>query len=229
MTTRKAKIKNPERPRERGNAFFLVMIGVVLFGGLMFTLSRGARQGGENISQKQAEIAASEILSYVQRVERGVANVMNTVAFSEQDISFENDLVSGYTNASCTSPRCEVFNPSGGSIAYIAPSSNMSTSNAWLFSGENTVLGVGNNSNADLLIILNNVRSSVCEKLNERLNIDPTPTDGDGIDTTTLFTGSYNNSEQISGAAVSGLTSACVLNTAPNPDEYLFYHVLRER
>ena len=223
-----AKLWPANRKNERGNAFFLVMIGVVLFGGLMFTLSRGARQGGENISQKQAEIAASEILSYAQKVERGVANVMNAVSFSDQDISFENDLVSGYINPACTSPRCEVFNSSGGSISYTRRTSNMNTGSDWLFSGENTVSGIGS-GNAELLIILNNVRSSVCSEINDRLNITLMPTDSDGVDTTTEFIGSFNNSEQISGAAVNGLSSACILNTQPNPDEYLFYHVLRAR
>ncbi len=229
MMTMPQNKQHTQRTNERGNAFFLVMIGVVLFAGLIFTLSRSARQGGENVSQKQAEIAASAILDYAQKVERGVNNVMNTVSFSEEDISFENDFLSADNNPNCSSARCMVFSPAGGSISYIAPSDDMAAANNWHFSGENTVLGVGANANADLMLMLNDVRRIVCEDINDRLGIATMPTDGDGIEISTLFTGSYNNSEQISGASLDGVSSACVQNTQPDPDEYIFYHVLRAR
>ena len=215
---------------ESGNAFFLVMIGVVLFAGLMFTLSRSARQGGDNLTQKQAEIAATAILDFAQKIERGVNNVMNTVSFSEQDISFENDFLSTYNNPNCSSTRCEVFSPDGGSVAYQAPTENMNgASSQWLFSGDNTVLGIGVDANADLILILNNLRRLVCEEINDRLNISSMPTDSDGIETSTEFVGTYTNSEQIGGAALDGISSACVQSTQPDPDEYVFYHVLRGR
>lgn len=205
------------------------MIGVALFGGLMFTLSRGARQGGDNITDKQAELAASEMLDYAQRVERGVANVMRTASFSEVDISFDNDIATVYENTNCSSARCEVFNAGGGAINYRAPSDNMRDgTDPWIFSGDNAVAGIGTTA-PELLLMLNNVHPSVCEEINDRLNIDPMPTDGDDIDTTTYFQGAYTASAQISGAAVDGLSSGCVQNTARDPDEYLFYHVLRAR
>lgn len=220
-----------DRGRENGNAFFLVMIGVVLFAGLMFALSRGARQGGENITKKQAQIAATAILDYAQRMERGVNNVMRTVTFSEQDISFTNKFQSGvgYDNANCGSARCEVFSPSGGSISYVSPTDTMSDSNEWMISGNNTVPGIGVGSEADLLLIFDKVRVSVCTEINDRLGISTLPTDADGIETATFFTGTYTNSQQIGGATNSGLSAACVMNTTPDPDEYVFYYVLRAR
>lgn len=224
-------LDKPCRRSEQGNAFFLVMIGVVLFAGLMFTLSRGARQGGENITKKQAEIAATAVLDYAQRMERGVNNVMRTVTFSEQDISFTNKFQSGagFDNPNCNSPRCEVFNPSGGSISYIPPTDTMNAGDAWLVSGDNTVPGIGTGAEADLLLILNKVRVSVCTEINDRLGISTLPTDSDGIETATFFTGTYTASDVLGGAANSGLSAACVQNTSPDPDEYVFYYVLRER
>ncbi|MCB9990535.1 MAG: hypothetical protein H6867_04025 [Rhodospirillales bacterium] len=219
----------PARTAESGNAFFMVMVGVVLFAALMYTFSRGARQGGENMTEKQAQIAATDIISYAQSAERAVNRVYSK-SRSENAISFENGIVGGYTNANCpaSNNRCKVFNSDGGGISW-SSADNFASPSPWLFSGENTVAGIGQDGNADLLLILPQLSSVVCREINEALDISAMPTDGNGIEDSTKFQGSYNASAQISGAAVSGVFSACVQDTSPDPDEYFYYQVLLPR
>ena len=113
------------RRQESGNAFFIVMVGVVLFAALMFTFSRGARQGGDNLSETQTDIAASDLISAAQRYERAISR-LRLKGCSENQISFDdhNDMIhqtdgAPYNHANANSPgdfSCHVFRPEGGNL-----------------------------------------------------------------------------------------------------------------
>jgi len=225
-----------QRTAEKGNAFFIVMISVVLFAALMFSFSRGARQGGENLSEKQAQIAASDIISYAQKVERGVARVYAR-GYSESNISFENSYFAGNENASCTEDRCRVFAPQGGGIGYqpLAESWSKSADN-WIFTGSNQVLGLGRDCAADecaeLLMMIEDVPQSLCIAINEQLGLTgggSAPPFDANVDTI-LFqsTFRYDAAADLGDedASLSGVRTACFLETG---NVYYFYHTLLER
>lgn len=222
-----------KRNSESGNVFFIVMVAVVLFAGLMFTFSRGARQGGDNLSAKQAEVFASDILNYAQRVERGVSRVYGR-GFSENAISFQNEYISGYENTNCTQTRCRVFHPEGGAISYKRLEDRWSRSQQnWVYTGENRVIGVGtdctNNSCSDLIMVIEDVPTTICTAINEKLAIGPPiPTD-DNIDLTPYDgTFGYSASNDIGDEdnTLEEVRTACFQETGGN---YYFYHVLLER
>lgn len=227
---------DPWRDCEKGNAFFIVMISVVLFGALMFTFARGARQGGENLSEKQAQVAASDIISYAQKVERGVARVYSR-GYSESNISFENSYFAGNENASCTDDRCKVFAAQGGGIAYqpLAKSWSQSTDH-WIFTGSDQVLGIGRDCAADecaeLLMMIEDVPQSLCIAINEQLGVTSggvQPPFDANVDTI-LFqsTFRYDAGADIGDedASLSGIRTACFLETG---NVYYFYHTILER
>lgn len=216
------------RNREQGNAFFIVMLGIVLFAALMMTFSRGARQGGENITEKQAQLAATDIISYAQKVERAVGYIQSKRT-SENDISFNNSFVAGYQHGTEQPDNHKIFHLDGGHISWISATNRMNDGSAWIFSGNNTVPDVGVNGDADLVMILPGLPRQICLAVNDLLTIAALPDDANGIETATLFTGTYTNgSGEISEAAdVSGVLSACVWETGPNT--YFFYHVLISR
>jgi len=216
---------------ETGNAFIVVLLGVVLFAALMFTFSRSARQGGENMGEKQREIAISDILSYAQMMERATNRVMLGGNYSESDIDFDNDIVAGYTNAACgAQTECKVFDVSGGAVSWQNPPDGFSGGNNWVISGANAVPDIGSDAAADLVLLLPGLSSAACQEINERLDITTAlPQDADDI-STTQFTGVFANTERIGlNADLSDQRAGCIQNTTPNPDEYVFYHVLWER
>lgn len=230
---------NPDRNATRatnsqsGNVFFIVMVAVALFAALMFTFSRGARQGGDNLSAKQADVMASDILTYVQRVERGVSRVYGR-GFSENAISFQNEYISGYENANCTSNRCQVFHKDGGAVAYRQLDSSWSNSSSnWNFTGENYVVGIGTDCNnascSELLMVLDDVPSVLCAALNKRLSIAPPIPQDNGIDLTE-YDGAfaYNAANDIGDddARLEEVRTACFEESGGNN---YFYHVLMER
>jgi hypothetical protein len=211
------------------------MIGVVLFAALMFTFTKGMRQGGGNISRKAAEIAAMDILDYSQAVERGTQRVLSREC-SENDISFFMpgiDALADYEHATPAPDKCKVFHPAGGAIGYQAPSAD-SGATAWMFSGANAVPGIATNLN-DLIIWLPYVSSSVCAAINAKLGVgDAAPTDAGAV-SYTPFTGAFDGSETISdaGHVIDSRNSGCftggTIDGGPENGGYHYFHVIYAR
>ena len=217
--------------RESGNVFVIVLLGVVLFAALMFTFSRSARQGGENLSAKQLDVSISDILSYAQSIERATNRVMTGGHYSESQIDFDNSIVAGYANLTCgADSKCKVFNPTGGGATWQNPPEGFNDGSGWIISGENAVPGIGADIAADLVLLLPGLIAVTCAAINEKLGISATlPQDIDNIDTTP-FTGTFANTARIGvDADLRNVRAACIQNMPPAPDEYVFYYVLMDR
>lgn len=220
-----------ERSSESGNVFIIVFVAIILFAALIYTFSRGAPQGANTLDSKQASLAASDILSYAQQVERAVNRVYRR-GISENDISFENDFVTIYTNANCTEDRCKVFKPDGGSLGWQEPRPDLNGGLPWIFTGANRASGIGVSAESDLMAILPELPDSVCRTINERLGIAFPVTDSDYFVLNAPFTGTFTNAALING--VNGQNAACVTSATSNPGntqagENYFYQVLIAR
>ena len=86
--------------REQGSALLYVFIGLILFTGLVFTFSKSFQNSNDLSSPQQGKIAANDILSYTTDISQTVTKLI-TKGCSENDISFENPVVTGYTNPGC--------------------------------------------------------------------------------------------------------------------------------
>lgn len=218
-----------------GNVFFLILLGVALFGALTYTFSRGLRQGGESVSGREAEIAVSDMLAYAQKVERGVQRVLQK-RFSETEVSFDHGTVAG-SNAACAQERCKVFSPEGGAASWMAPPPGANDGSDWIVNAANTVKGVGCDTAdagcTDMLLILPMVDDTICLEINERIgNTNPAgapPADADSsIDLTALFGGSFAHADEleVTGGHLDGKNAGCFAVGAGN---YYFYYTLLAR
>ncbi|MFP4313580.1 MAG: hypothetical protein ACLFR0_04550 [Alphaproteobacteria bacterium] len=228
----------PHRRTEAGNVFLFILIGIVLFAAISFVMSRGFRsEGTSKISDRQAELAAADILSYIQRVERGISRVRRS-NISENDISLEFD--GNFVNANCDAPAdaafpdCQVFNARGGRVSVVPPPANANDGTDWHFTGHTCIADIGNGdgtcegdsiSNEELLMVLRNVDQNVCEALNERLGITGIPADTGGGFSATAFTGTFADNTEIILAG--GPFRAACYDAGGNT--YHFYKVLMER
>ncbi len=200
-------------------------------------------RSGSNVDQagdrEQRGIKVSEILRYAKSVQAAIEQ-MKLTGISESDISFEHD--GTYANAKCLVSDCKIFGAGGTGLNYkIFPDAN--DGSGWIFTGANnvgtTANPVGTTANAtgnDLIMILPNVKQSLCEQINDDLNIGtagtiPYETTGIGV---TPFAGTY-----ATGAAVvldgdpapfefDGKETGCYA-TAGTPDTYHFYFVVLKR
>ncbi len=165
---------------QAGNVFVIIMAGIFLFGALMFTFSKSSQKGSGNLSKQQAKIAAQEILSYANLVEGAVDRVRRN-GCSENEISFNNAVVSGYSNPNApVDGSCDIFAMTGGKIDYIAPqeswldksfSSQTGNYGTWRFVANVQVDGIGTNA-SELRITLNFLNKDVCLNINNSLGID---------------------------------------------------------
>ena len=241
MTRTRTKIKTPYS--ESGNALFIILIAVALLGALSYAVTQSNRGGVAALTEEKAKLYAAEILEYAQVVSNAVAQ-LRLRGCSDTEISFENNVVSGYTNSNAPSDNtCHVFHPSGGGLSWNVPDDNMVSGTAsadnWRIYASNEIQDIGTtggaDSNVDLILFLADVDTSICLQLNERLSVsnpsNAPPTDS-GLDTD-QFQGSYSHLVVIGDedTALAGQKTACytdggaILPSAQN----VFYKVLISR
>lgn len=256
MVKRLNNTRRSTRPRstEAGNAFFIVLIGVVLFTALMFTFSRGAQQGGGNIANRRADLSATEILDYAAKYDRAVNRLLSRNC-SESDLNFENSTITNSDNAAAPADgRCDVFAPNGGGVSFtpIPPQwlddehDDKDGYGLPIFGSDARMLDIGGNdaTDQDLILWIGFVSADVCTAINKKLGVDPMPTFVDGPYAGLYYTGSFNDTWQAE-LSEPGLKAACARETnsdnafadnanAPSASQsiagsYHFYHVLIAR
>ena len=208
-----------DRRDEAGNALLFVLIGIVLFAALTFTMSSGFRtEGTDRLSDRKAELAVSEILDYGARLQRAVDRIRRN-GCSESDISFANSTVSGYEHDPEVDDKCKIFHPAGGGLSWKTPNPEYIVS-SFEGSGANfgqyhfpygtCIYGVGDeydftgngNCNAndqlneDLIMILPYAKENICSRINKKTGVtaESIPVEESCVADHRKFTGSYNGS-----------------------------------
>ena len=209
------------RNSENGNILILILVAVILFGALSYTVANMLRSGNaELIGEQQASIYADELMSTARQYRQAIQSMRISNGCDETDISFEVAALTGYTNG--TNTDCQVFHADGGGLTYVAPPSNVTTQD-WVFIGSNIVDGVGTAA-PDLIAFLPNINLVVCNTINDKLRVSAVGNDNT-IDFT-KFTGTFASTQTINFAA--GLPAGC-LNYVNAGDNYFFYQVLITR
>lgn len=234
------------RYHESGNVFAIVMVGVVLFGALMYSFSRGAKQGDGNLTRKRVEVIASDILAYSQRLERGVARVM-TRSCSENFISFETAAIADYpANADApTDFSCHVFHPAGGGMSPLQEASFGITGLDIRPSGGSALSGIGTHNagdpagHQDIVVWFSGLSVELCQELNRRMNFTgaiPTIPDSQAWEFgQELIPDEHFGGTNIDLGGLTGSNGGCVhRNGAPSnafhlAEGYSFYYVLYPR
>jgi hypothetical protein len=234
---------------EEGNVVILILIAVFLFGALAFSFSNNARNGSTNISKQQAKIAAQEILNYARLIE-GAVNRVRRNSCSENEITFENALLSGYSNTNAPPDKsCHVFDMSGGKLTYSPPNKThwLDSEEAaffgfgdYIINAKNGIKDIGNDGVSDLVLFLSYIKKSVCLEINNSISIqnpsnDP-PQDIDII-THNKFIGDFAPApiskidDTLTASSLAGKSSGCVHETigCSASDCYHFYHALLAR
>ena len=169
---------------QNGNAIIWIFIAVGLFAALGYAFTSSTRTSTNVITDAQAQSYAQEIIAYGNEVKQAIKR-LQLRGCSDTEISFENDVVSGYENPNApTNKTCHVFDIAGGGLSWNSENSAWFDSNAgcvgsfwcheFTFEGTNKAPGVGTDSNGtdsmELTIRLAGISSNICEKINELSN-----------------------------------------------------------
>lgn len=196
---------------QRGSALLYILIAIALLTALTVSLTRMSSNSGGNLEPEQARLKAQQIVAYAKSVESAVQFVGTQNNCGQAQISFENPVEGSYTNASApTDKRCHVFDIAGGGLSWNNPpkSSTVVGNETWFFEGNgHSITGFGTegsglcgSSCTDLIMVLPNVETSVCQQINFLLGVTTSlsttpPNSYTGLPATaaftTKFTGNY--------------------------------------
>ncbi len=204
---------------ERGNILFLILLAVVLFAALSYAVTSATRGDGKNASGEKAELVASQIMQQAFNLENVITRLRVSGGCKDNEISFENPTVSGYTNANTpVDGHCKVFDPAGGGLSWITfPDGGSETASAAYQYLSIPVAGVGawqENQSArcvvqsaqiretcsDLAVVLVGVPDKICAIINAKTGIAAPYVESGAISAmgVTKFTGTYSqNSDDI--------------------------------
>jgi hypothetical protein len=209
-----------------------ILLGVVLFAALAFIISRGMRNSTTTaMSQRQAELAAVDVISFAQRLERAISKVQ-LKGVSENDLSFDSEAVTGYGHTPAEPDNGKIFSPAGGSVSWQDAPASVNDGSPWHFTGHSCVPDVGNGgtgcggnavNDEELLAVLPNINAVVCAAIDKKLGMDAIPQNTGGAYSTTKFTGSFADGSEI--ILDNSHNAACYEQVG----NYHFYYVLIAR
>ncbi len=215
---------------QSGNVLVYVLIAIVLFAALGFTLSRQTQNSStKEIDAAKADLYALELLSYGAQVKL----VIDQMIFTGSNIS---GLIFTLPNEAgfATSPHIhKVFHPEGGGLS---PSNLPKKSIAEISSPPSAgwYLGRFNNvewskgSGNDVILTAHQITKAVCEKINKNItgSISIPALIGD-LDDYLVDTTNNIDLTAAACAACEGYVTLCVSNSAVNT--YSFYNIVAER
>ncbi|QQR68547.1 MAG: hypothetical protein IPI58_06780 [Alphaproteobacteria bacterium] len=109
---------------QSGIAIGPILFIVALLAVIAAAISAGSDSFSGDTSAVSAKAKASAILEYADSVKMGVDRVLGR-GCTDTQISFENPIVSGYTNANAPADKsCHVFDQNGGGIIWKTPQSS---------------------------------------------------------------------------------------------------------
>ena len=179
------------KANQSGNVLFYILIAVALLAALSFATTQGTRGSGGQISKEQARLHAVEMIGYGNMLAQAVSQ-LRLRGYSDTEISFENGIVSGYTNPNCTDDECKVFHPDGGWVSHRVPNddfldqsqSTQRRFGEWWVTGDSCVplVGTGDNcwnengaTDSDLILVLPWIKKDICIAINKAMGIDTDP------------------------------------------------------
>ncbi|MAZ75980.1 MAG: hypothetical protein CMH31_01610 [Micavibrio sp.] len=237
---------------ENGSVILWILIAVGLMAALSYAFMGSSRNSTSMITDVQAEAYANEIIAYGNELKSAVKR-LQLRGCSDTEISFENNVVSGYTNPnSPTDNSCHVFDIAGGGVNLKEFGSNIFDTQ-WqtpnlnygipFFISFYGVDGIGkdctNESCSELTFMISDLKLKVCQHINKTLLISEPS--GDGITnywpqyfTPSKFTGGYiyTNTGSLLGNIMTGLSgksAGCFLNVPDSKMIPTFYQVIIAR
>lgn len=222
--------------REAGNAFLYVLIAVVLFGALMFTLSKSQDQddGNSDLTEGRTAVAANEIMAYAATVTNAITQMQNTGTQNNQiDFMLPSD-----SNFNTAPTLQKLFHPDGGGLSYKTLPSNAVGAAGTLTPDPGYYVGRFNNiewtptTQDDILFTAYNISEGVCAEIDRKLRGSTTIPSFPGgnvkqyfIDGT-IFSGSNQNLLATDCPSCDEIPALCVSFVNGATTHYLFYNII---
>jgi hypothetical protein len=172
------------RKNQRGNALFIVLLGVVLFAALAFSLTRSGREK-TSTSQEEVAMGVNSMMAWAHGVSVFVENAMVESNIQDWEFSVQRYAVASPDEcggkSACTifnGIKIETFPAKLFTAAQLAPF----PSSQFLFKTVR-VKGVGNDARADVYLVIKGLTETACRAVNRKLGLTNTyPSDSFNFD-----------------------------------------------
>lgn len=200
---------------QRGIAIAPILFVVAILAVLAVAIAAGSGAFSGDTSAVSAKAQAAAILEYANEVKFAVDRVLGKGCLDTQ-ISFENPIVSGYTNPNAPSDKsCHVFDVNGGGIV-LKKYSFFGSFGFYTCGAANTALNGVGSSQCDLYMIFRGLNLSICQEVNKLIGISGIPDEGGGSYGNAQFVGTYIYStsgvEPLNSSIFKGKSAYCVVS-----------------
>lgn len=228
-------MRDSEQNSEQGNAFLYILIAVVMFAGLMFTISRSVENDSPQgqMDESKAKLAANDILSYAA-VATNAVTLMDQAGTTAAQIDF---MYPSDTNFNLAPTVDKLFHPDGGGLNYkTLPQFGSDKSTSGVASGY--YIGRFNNvvwtptTAQDVMFTAFGLSESVCAELNKKVtgsNTIPATVGGDFksyLVDGSVFSGVNIDLDNGVCPACEDISALCVSNNSAGVTRYAFYNIL---
>ncbi|MFK7840505.1 MAG: hypothetical protein AB8B83_09295 [Bdellovibrionales bacterium] len=229
--------------QDSGNALIYVLIAIVLFAALSFTLSRQTDTGeaGE-LTDTRAELYATQLISYSAQVKSALDQMIFTRARIDE-LDFTDPSDAGFNGGTQKDRSNRVFHPEGGGITKgrlpedVISQAGANPNAGWYLGRFNNVEWT-NTTADDVILVAYQIDRAVCEKINEMINGNTNIPIISGILKTYLIDDSFytatTNADLTTDPAFTPICadchqirSLCVQNVGQNA--YAFYSVVLDQ
>ncbi len=226
------------RPHQRGNVFFLILLGIAMFAMVSMAIMQSTR-GGKDITREKSRLLAETIMRYGREAKDATTRIYQK-GVSEADIRFAHPKMAADYGAITDNPTNQMFADEGGGLPYtIPPADAVAAATNWEIYGTSAIPQVGS-ALADLVLVLPNVKPSICQQinaLNGYAEEDAIPTDSnvDGqciasANASDRFTGTFATGGAIHAPGTTGFLTVPAYQACVNcGGVYTYYNVLMER
>lgn len=101
----------------RGNALFLILIAVALFGALSYAITQSGRGGG-NIAREEAMIKQARLENYQAAITAAVMRLTLPGTCTAAQISYETPAGANANPSAPSDKSCHIFHPNGGGVGW---------------------------------------------------------------------------------------------------------------
>ncbi len=217
---------------QSGSVFFIILFAIAMLAALSFIVMRNGGTSASTMSNDQAKLAATEIISHSDTIAAAVQK-LRLRGCTETQLSAKHAVEfswAGYTNASSPSDKsCWIYDVAGANaIPQKAPGSwfdsAVTADKYWAYTPEMAITGLGSTA-PELVFALSGLKKEICIKINDNLGVGAKGANPVSVvyQDNPGFTGVYPGSAvvTIANATLNGKTSFCLQDSQDNVYKFL--------
>lgn len=153
-----------------GNALFLILIAVALFAALSYAVTSSGRGSG-NANKEQARLLAGRVIQYAAQMEFATKRLLLVNKCTQDTIVYNNSVSDCNVHDMVTGGGVLRLFPNGDASIYTTDNVSTNPGKVSFVINTMTVIGLNNQSYANVLFIMFNIKRDICIEINKMVGL----------------------------------------------------------